>query len=166
MAKTIAELVKPHFFYQFLFWTVLLQLLVWQIENTTVIENAIEHGIAKISGFIYNFYSSQWFVEGNKMIHSDSSRFILVNRACTALSLMATLIAAFFSLTLSWKKKVILAIFAVLLIQIVNIFRITHLFYVVRQVDNHFVFFHLYFWQFINFISALLIFNRLALSKT
>jgi exosortase/archaeosortase family protein len=165
MKTTIKQIINPHFFYRFLFWTLLLQLLVWQIETTAIMINTIEHGLAKLSGFIYSFYSSQWLVDGNKIIHSDSLRFIYVDHSCTGLSLIATLTAAFLSLSLAWRKKLILVIFATLLIQIENTLRITHLFHLVQQVDNNFTFFHLYFWQFINFISALLIFYGLALSK-
>jgi len=165
MNTTIQQIINPHFFYRFLFWTLLLQIAVWQIETTTITINIIEHGLAKLSGFIYSFYSSQWLVDGNKIIHSDSLRFIYVDRSCTGLSLIATLTAAFLSLSLPWRKKLICVIVATLLIQIENTIRITHLFHLVKQVDNHFTFFHLYFWQLANFISAILIFYGLALSK-
>ncbi|PCI59084.1 MAG: hypothetical protein COB35_12220 [Gammaproteobacteria bacterium] len=155
------KLISTHFFYWFLLWTLLLQFIVWQIETTPSMANFIEHGLAQISGQLYNFYSQQWLVTDNKIIHSDSLRFVYVDRSCTGLSLIATLTAAFFSLSFSWSKKITMVIIAALLIQIENLIRITHLFHLVKQVDNDFDFYHLYIWQLTNFIVALLIFYAL-----
>jgi len=155
------ELISTNFFYRFLLWTLLLQVIVWQIETTPYIANFIEHGLAQISGKLYNFYSQQWLVSGNKIIHSDSLRFVYVDRSCTGLSLIATLTAAIFSLSFSWSKKISMVIIAALLIQIENLIRITHLFHLVKQVDSNFDFYHLYIWQLVNFIVALFIFYAL-----
>jgi exosortase/archaeosortase family protein len=139
-----------------------LQWLVWQIETTPPLINYIEHTLAQGVAFIYRFVSSQFIIVENKLIHSDSLRFIVVDRACTALSLTATLWAAFFALPVPLAKKITLAIVTVILLQIENSFRIAHLFYEVKQIDNNFDFFHLYFWQLINVIFAIFIFMSLS----
>lgn len=147
-----------YFFPRFLLWTILLQTFVWQIGKTPWIINSIENNITEITASIISPFYSNTLVNNNKLIHDDSNRYVVVDKECTALALVATLIASIFSLPYSISKKLLMAFCATILIQIENVIRIVHLYYEVKQPINQFAFYHLYVWQIINFFSAIGIF--------
>ncbi len=152
-------LSSRYFFLHFLLWSLILQVVVWQIQAIPVFANALQHAQALSAAFFYNLYSSQWLVENNVLMHSISRRFIVVDQACTGLTLLATLIAGTFSLLMPWRNKLLMALLLTFLIQLENSLRIAHLFYLIKQPINNFEFFHLYFWQVLNFMSAIFIFQ-------
>ena len=150
-----------HFFKRFILWAMLLQLIVFLISQAPEITDVIENTLAQWSSSLYRLAVGPMLTEGNRLIHLESGRYVIVDSQCTALSLSATLMAAMFSLPYQWRDKVFAAFLAVSLIQIENIIRITCLFYEVKQPVNNFHLFHLYIWQLINFIVALIIFYSL-----
>lgn len=54
-----------------------------------------------------------------------------------------------------------MSIFTVLVIQTLNILRISHLFFEIKHPVNYFEIYHLYVWQLVNFIFAIGVFYLL-----
>jgi exosortase/archaeosortase family protein len=137
---------------------VILQLLVWQFHQTPTLANYFQSSLADIVGNFYTFFSNKIIIDNNLLIHADTGRYVVVDSQCTGLSLIATFVAGIFSLGYSIKNKLIMVISAVILIQLENILRITHLFYEMKEPINNFEIYHLYIWQLVNFIFALALF--------
>ena len=145
------------FFVLFIGFSVLLQLLVWMIHQNDALTKLVQEGLTSWVEKIYLLFSEHISIQGNHLIHPESQRYLVVDSQCTALSLIATLIAAIWAMPHKAVTKLIMTILATVLIQIENIVRILHLFNEISQPDNHFDFYHLYVWQFINFAYALVI---------
>jgi len=150
-----------HFAKAFLLWTVVLQFLVWQFHQTPALANVFQSTLADIVGNFYRLISNKIIVDNNLLIHSETGRYVVVDSQCTGLSLIATLLAGIFSLSHSIKYKLLMAISAIIFIQLENIIRITHLFHEIKDPINNFDIYHLYIWQLVNFIFALAIFYLL-----
>ncbi|WP_076419556.1 hypothetical protein [Colwellia sp. UCD-KL20] len=146
------------FFRVFMVWVLLLQLLVWWIDESTRLAFFIQSYLAEAAGYLGHFFLDNVSVIDNKLIHADTQRFVIVDHKCTALSLIATLWAAIFALQYRWSLKILMAISACILIQIENIIRIVHLFNEIKYPINQFELYHLYIWQLVNFVSALALF--------
>ena len=54
-----------------------------------------------------------------------------------------------------------MSLIAIVAIQALNILRISHLFFEIKHPINHFEIYHLYVWQFINFVSSMGVFYLL-----
>jgi exosortase/archaeosortase family protein len=142
----------------FLLWTVILQLTVWQFHQTPALASYFQNSLADIVGTFYRFFSNAIIIDNNLLIHEDTGRYVVVDTQCTGLSLIATFLAGVFALPYSIKNKSIMALSAVMLIQLENILRITHLFYEMKEPINNFEIYHLYIWQLVNFLFALALF--------
>lgn len=152
------KIMLKQFFPRFLAWTLILQLLVWFAGRMSGTAAAIEQAIAAFVGLLYRLFVGDIFISTNRLIHEGSGAYVVVDQQCTALALVATVWAGIFSLSHVWKKKLMMAAIAVVIIQLENAFRIMHLYYEIGKVINRFEFYHLYFWQLINFLTALCVF--------
>ncbi|WDE12162.1 exosortase/archaeosortase family protein [Thalassomonas haliotis] len=123
-----------------------------------MIAAGIEQAIAAFAGECYRLFFGNVLISANRLSHEGSGAYVVVDQACTALTLVATVWAGIFSLRHVWKKKIMMAFIAVIIIQLENAFRIMHLYYEIGQMVNHFEFYHLYFWQLVNFLTAICVF--------
>ncbi len=128
------------------------------LHQTALTADFIQNLLSQVAGHIYGWFAEDFVVVANKLIHLQQERYVVINQQCTALSLIASLLAAVFSLPITIMQKIGGALFVVVSIQIENIIRIIFLFNEIKKTDNLFDFYHLYLWQFINFVFALLIF--------
>ncbi|WDD99375.1 hypothetical protein [Thalassomonas actiniarum] len=123
-----------------------------------MIAAAIEQAIATFSGELYRLFFGDILIAANRLSHEGSGAYVVVDQQCTALALVATVWAGIFSLPHAWKKKIMMAFIAMVIIQLENAFRIMHLYYEIGKMVNRFEFYHLYFWQLINFLTAISVF--------
>ena len=147
-----------HFFIYFLLWTFALQLLVFAASNTPEFIDFVTNALAQLSTVLYTLAVEPNSLLNNQLIHTESGRYLVIDSNSTALPLTATLVAALLSTEFSWTKRIVAIVIAVLLLQIENVVRITHLFYEIKQPVNSFHLFNLYIWQFVLFVSAIVIF--------
>jgi len=148
------------FFKRFILWFVLLQTIVLLIEHHPSSIAAIQHLLGSASARLYQFYSTNVVIAGNALINPVSGNYVTIDNACTGLSLIATLTAGLFALSGTIREKMGYFLLIILLIQVENIIRISQLFYLISHQASiaKFNFYHLFFWQFINFIYAMLVF--------
>ena len=71
--------------------------------------------------------------------------------------LIASVSAVIMALNQPISNKIYMLIVVVLILHVENILRITHLMYEIKEENNDFDFYHLYIWQIINFVTALLV---------
>ena len=146
------------FFVDFLSWLICFQFIVAMLHHSANSSSLIQQYITKSVAYFYNIFFPPISYINNVLIHTETNRFLVVDHHCTALALCATVAAAILAIPGNHIKKALVAITAIFLIQIENIFRISHLMYEVQTINNQFELFHLYVWQLINFLFALCVF--------
>ncbi len=148
------QLFSPKYFYIFMIWLFVFQASAWFFAQSINVQSMLAYIVASLSVYFDPFV----IVESNQVINSVSLRYVVVNEECTGFSLIATLSALFFALPISSFHKLLTLCCTFVLIEIENVMRIMHLFYLVETQSPYFNFYHLYFWQALNFIYALTIF--------
>ncbi|MBL4942260.1 MAG: hypothetical protein JKY81_11425 [Colwellia sp.] len=154
---------KPlfRFFIFFIGLSIVLQFIVWRIHQHGFLAEIIQETLTMWVEQAYLIFSADITTQGNHLIHPDTKRYLVVDAQCTALSLIATLVAAILATPHKATTKIVMIILATILIQLENVVRIVHLFNEIRLPVNNFYLYHLYVWQFINFAYALVVFYLL-----
>lgn len=114
-------------------------------------------GLAKISAWIIMLFDDQVTSYG-KIIQSTANGFaVSIERGCNGIEAVIILIAALAAFPSTWKQK--LAGFAIgfVAIQAFNLVRIISLFYMGQWSMTWFEWFHLYLWQALIIIDALVV---------
>ncbi|MDO6447486.1 archaeosortase/exosortase family protein [Colwellia sp. 1_MG-2023] len=145
------------FFPRFLLFIVIFQSLVYFIHSDLWLSQFIQLALANNVAYIYQLFVGSIIVDGNLLKHIDSTRFLIVDNECTGLMLIASVSAVIMALNQPINNKIFMIIIAVLILHVENIIRISHLMYEIKEESNDFDFYHLYIWQFINFVTALLV---------
>lgn len=145
------------FLTKFLLIVIILQLAVYFLQSTPHFSNYIQGVITNVVGFSYNMIDSSVVIDNNLLMHRDSPHFLIVDNSCTGLMLLASVFAAILAFENSWQVKIKMIVVSALILQCENIIRIMHLLYVIKYDNNAFDFYHLYVWQTINFVTALIV---------
>jgi exosortase/archaeosortase family protein len=145
------------FFTKFLLAVIILQLGVYFLHSNLYFSQLIQATIAGCVGFFYSMIDPSIVNESNLLIHQDSPNFLIVDNSCTGLMLLASVCSAIVAFDYAWQVKIKMVIIGILILQCENIIRIMHLLYIVKQDNDNFDFFHLYVWQIINFVTALIV---------
>lgn len=135
-----------------------LQLMVFALHSSTVVSAIVQNALTQVVAVIHTMLGTKVVVQGNMLIHQHTLQFVVVDNECTGLMLLASVCAAIIGLGHSTSHTLKMMLIAVIILQIENIIRITHLFFVIKQPNNSFEFYHLYFWQIVNFITGLAVF--------
>ncbi|SEK40386.1 exosortase/archaeosortase family protein [Colwellia chukchiensis] len=145
------------FFPRFVVVLILLQFIVLAIHTSSVASTLIQHWLTQAVAYIHQLLGTAFTVNGNVLTHQQSLQYVIVDNQCTGLMLLASVWAAIIGFARSLLKTLKMLIFAVIILQAINVLRITHLFFEIGQANNNFEFYHLYFWQTVNFISAVVV---------
>jgi len=151
------------FFIKFLLWSAIFQFAVWQLHHHAFLSDLLLNALAQLAEKFSSLFTDNILLDTNKLIHADTGRYIVIDSQCSGLSLIATLLAAFCSLTNKISEKLVMSLIAIVAIQTLNILRISHLFFEIKHPTNHFDIYHLYVWQLINFVFAMGLFYQLQL---
>ena len=146
------------FFPRFIIALIVLQLTVFALHSSTEISNIVQNALTQVVAVIHTILGTKIIVQGNMLIHQHTLQYVVVDNECTGLMLLASVCAAIIGLAHSVINTLKMIILAVIILQTENIIRIAHLFVVIKQSSDNFEFYHLYFWQIINFITGLTIF--------
>jgi exosortase/archaeosortase family protein len=145
------------FFLKFVFFIMLFQGVVYIIHSNEYLSTLIQFTLTNIVAYIYQLLAEPVIVDGNTLRHIDTSRYLIVDNECTGLILLASVCAVLMAFNGPWLVKFKMAVLAIILLQGENIIRITHLLFEIKKENNDFDIYHLYIWQMINFITALLV---------
>ena len=143
-----------HFIVSFIIALVLFQIVAYLLSDT----ETVQHALAIMAGKLYGLFDQGMLVERNRLIHISSGRFVVVDHQCTGFSLLATLFALLVSLPNQLKHKIMSLICVLVLLQLENLIRINHLYYLISVAPEYFNLFHLYLWQGVNFFYAIGVF--------
>lgn len=160
------------FFNSFVIWLLALQVLVYGVHQSEVMSHSIQNSLAVMVINFYNLFDEgSASVIGNRVALIDFNTGVTIDNECTGLMLMATVLAASLALITKVKTpllikintfniliyKAILLFVVILILLAENIVRMAHLLYIVKVDEKSFEFFHLYFWQVINFTTGLMV---------
>jgi exosortase/archaeosortase family protein len=152
------------FFPRFLIALIILQFMVFSIHSSADLSSLLQQLLTEAVAWLHGIFGTQLIVEGNVLMHQHTLQYVVVDNECTGLMLLASVCAAIIGLARTLQNTLKMLAIAVIILQTENIIRIAHLFFEIKQVDNSFEFYHLYFWQAVNFITALVVF--IILEKT
>jgi len=159
MAQTIplAQSRLIAYFPRFLAYLAVLQGLVFVIQQNETTASILQHNIALVVEKLVTFLNYPISVHANNLMDPTSFRYVIVDNECTGLILLASVCSALLALNKSIKNKLLSVVIAVFIMQIENFIRIVHLYIEMITPNNNFDFYHLYVWQGINFVTALLV---------
>lgn len=159
--KALVQYIKNSiiltFFARFIFALVVFQFIVLLIHTFLPLAEKIQHVLACIVSWLYQYVDNVVIVDGNMLIHLHNGRYLVVDNECTGLMLVATVWAAIVAFEYEWRSKLTMMVIAFFVLQFENIIRIVHLLFEIKETNNNFEFYHLYFWQSVNFGLALLV---------
>ena len=113
--------------------------------------------LAQLSAWIIKLFDSDVHSYG-KIIQSTANGFaVQVERGCNGMEAVIILFAAVFAFPAPWKHRLIGFAVGFLAIQALNIVRIISLFYLGQWNHTWFEWFHLYIWQALIIIDALVV---------
>jgi exosortase/archaeosortase family protein len=150
------DVINLRYFYRFLLSIVASQSLVFFIHQHKGLASFVQYSLADWVTDIYRYFFTGITVNGNVII-VNSERYLIIDNECTALMLSASVASAIFALNYSLLSRIFSIVISLLLIQFENILRILHLIFEIQKPDNLFNFYHLYIWQGINFLTAVVV---------
>lgn len=114
--------------------------------------------VAFISAGVASFFDSTIQADGIIMRSLSNGTAVKIMPGCNGVEAMICLAAAIIAFSSSWKHKVIGLIAGFIAIQLLNIVRIISLFYLLQWNKEWFEWAHLYVWQALIILDALIIF--------
>jgi len=114
--------------------------------------------IASVSAFITQFFDPSVISHGIVLQDSVSRVAVSIQPGCNGIEAMICLTAAIIAFPASWKSKLYGLFFGFIAIQALNIVRIISLFYLLQWNKEWFEWAHLYLWQALIILDALIVF--------
>lgn len=113
--------------------------------------------LAQVSAWIIKLFDSDVHSYG-KIIQSTANGFaVSIERGCNGIEAVIILIAALAAFPSTWKQKLVGFVIGFIAIQALNLVRIISLFYMGQWSMVWFEWFHLYLWQALIIIDALVV---------
>lgn len=113
--------------------------------------------IADISVWIVKFFDQDVVAYGNVIRDSASGFGVRIERGCNGIEAVIILFAAIFSFPAPFKNKIYGFVIGFFAIQALNLIRIVSLFYLGQWNQVAFEWFHLYLWQALIILDALVV---------
>lgn len=145
------------FIARFGLFLIFFQAVVYFIHESSYLSSNLQVLLANLAANLYNLFYEGAYVEGNAIYASGAANFVYVDNECTGLQLLATLISLVCAFKDKLKHKLLWIGIITTLLSIVNIIRISHLFYIAVYYWDLFELFHIYVWQLSNFVVGLVL---------
>ena len=143
------------FFPRFIVALITLQFIVLAIHSSPEVSSVIQIVLTQMVAWVHEALGTSFTMNGNVLTHQDSLHYVIVDNECTGLMLLASVCAAIIGFSRSVLNTLKMIIIAVIILQVENVIRISHLFFEIQLPENNFEFYHLYFWQLVNFLTGL-----------
>lgn len=114
--------------------------------------------VASVSAAVTQLFDSSVISHGIFLQDSISGVAVSIQPGCNGVEAMICLVAAIVSFPASFKSKALGIFFGFLAIQALNIVRIISLFYLLQWKEDWFEWAHLYLWQALIILDALIVF--------
>jgi exosortase H (IPTLxxWG-CTERM-specific) len=115
-------------------------------------------GIAKICVWLVDFFDPHVLAAGKELRSTTNGFAISIERGCNGVEAIIILVSAMLAFPSTWKQKAIGIGIGFVAIQILNLVRIISLFYLGQWNRVWFDWFHLYLWQALIVLDALVVF--------
>jgi len=113
--------------------------------------------LAVISSYIMRIFDADVIAQADVIRSSSTGQAVRIAAGCNGVEAVIVLFAAIFAFPSSFKHKIYGFVLGFFGIQILNIIRIISLFYLLQWNKNWFDWFHLYLWQALIIIDALVV---------
>ena len=147
---------------RFLVLFLVLLLLLFGAELLVPVERAVilpfTALVADVSVATMRLFDPAVVAQGKVIANASGSFAISIERGCNGVEAMIILIAAILAYPAPWKHRLIGLGLGMLAIQALNIVRIVSLFYLGQWNRHWFEWFHLYLWQALIVLDALVVF--------
>ena len=114
--------------------------------------------VAKASTSLMRVFDPAVVVNGPTIISKDNGFGVTILAGCNGLEAMIVLLAAILAFPARWKHKLVGLAAGILAIQLLNFVRIASLFYLGQWSPTAFEWAHLYVWQVLIMLDALIVF--------
>lgn len=114
--------------------------------------------LADVSGWLMHTFDSEVTVHGNIVASNVTGFAIAIERGCNGVEAVIILIAAMLAYPARWLERLAGIVIGLLCIQGVNLVRIVSLYYLGNWNRVWFDWFHLYIWQALIVVDALVVF--------
>ncbi|MCF6263103.1 MAG: exosortase H [Xanthomonadales bacterium] len=134
----------------------LFTLEIWQPVQDYII-SPFTGVLANISVFLIQLFDDQVIASGRVIRSLENGFAVEIQAGCNGVEAVIILFAALFAFPAPFKNKMIGFFWGFLAIQLLNLVRIISLFYLGQWSDTAFRWFHLYLWQALIILDALVV---------
>ena len=155
---------SPAFLLMFRFITVFLVMLVllFVAELTPIVEHWVIEPftgiLAHASAWLIDVFEPSTISMGKRIQNADGSFIVSIERGCNGIEAVIILISAIIAFPAPWKHRLIGLVAGFIAIQLLNLVRIVSLFFLGLWSQVWFEWFHLYLWQALIVLDALIVF--------
>ncbi|MDN5924149.1 MAG: exosortase H [Xanthomonadales bacterium] len=114
--------------------------------------------LADISGWLMRTFDADIVVHGNVIGGIHSGFAIAIERGCNGIEAVIILVAAIMAYPARWRDRILGIVIGFFCVQSVNLVRIISLYYIGNWNRQWFDWFHLYVWQALIVVDALVVF--------
>ncbi len=143
-------------------WFILVLVVLFALELLEPVRNAVilpfTAIIATVSASLTQLFDSSVTSHGIILQSLSNGTAVSIQPGCNGVEAMICLTAAIVAFPASWKSKLYGLIFGFIAIQALNIVRIISLFYLLQWDKQWFEWAHLYLWQALIILDALIVF--------
>ena len=143
-------------------WFILVLVVLFALELLEPVRQAVilpfTALIASVSAGIVQLFDSSVQSQGIILQNVTNGAAVSIQPGCNGVEAMICLTAAIIAFPASWKSKLYGLLFGFLAIQLLNIVRIISLFYLLQWDETWFEWAHLYLWQALIILDALVVF--------
>ncbi|MCF7983567.1 MAG: exosortase H [Thiohalocapsa sp.] len=115
-------------------------------------------GIAKVSAVVLQSFDSTVAAQGIVLWNRETGQGVSIQPGCNGVEAMIVVFAAIVATTATWRQKLTGTVIAFAAIQALNLVRIISLFYLLQWNETWFEWAHLYLWQALIMLDALVIY--------
>lgn len=143
-------------------WFIIVLLVLFTLELIEPVQQLViipfTGMIATISAFVTHLFDGSVISHGVVLESATNGTAVSIQPGCNGVEAMICLIAAIISFPAPWKNKLSGVLFGFIAIQALNIVRIISLFYLLQWNKEWFDWAHLYLWQALIILDALIVF--------
>ena len=148
--------------FRFFLVFLLIQGVLFTIELLRPVQEAViipfTQGIAHISAWLIQLFDSAVSSQGKIIRNSENGFAVAIEAGCNGVEAVIILIAAIVAFPAPWRSKVVGLVLGFVAIQVLNMVRIISLFYLGQWNITAFQWAHLYLWQALIMLDALVVF--------
>lgn len=150
--------VAIRFFSHFCVWLGLIYLLLALPWVQSTLPPLLMRSLVSISHSLYGQFDPGAVAVGQYIVNPQNQAYLFIDHSCSGINACIGMIAILLAYRAPVSRKLAAAALALLIIQSINVVRISHLFYLIQVDRALFELFHLYIWQPVNLLLMITLF--------